>query len=377
MRENIKLARPWITEREVEYVTDALMNAWHDDYQIYHERFECEFADYIDVKYAMTLPSGTAAIQLALLALGIGTGDEVIVPEIASLSTATPVKLVGAKPVFADVDPKTWCISADSFKKRITPRTKAVIPVALYGNLPDWKPIIHTAARRKVTIIENAAYAFGSEYWGKLSGSFGEISVFSFNQKSIISTGEGGMFLTDREDIYERAMLIRDHGFLPEGRRLWKTEVDFRSKMSNIQAALGLAQMERIPDLLAQKMDIFYWYQQEMAGAEGITLNYEASATKNTYSMVTAIMDPSLGFKKENMIEKLQARGIEAHPFYEPLSSYTVFRMQKWARSAIEENNISYQLSPYGINLPCALIMTEDDVHFVCDHFREILYSHD
>ncbi|MCJ7626570.1 MAG: DegT/DnrJ/EryC1/StrS family aminotransferase [Anaerolineaceae bacterium] len=377
MRENIKLAKPWITQKEIDYVIDALQNAWHDDYYTYHERFESAFSEYIGVKYAITLPSRTAAIHLALLALDIGTGDEVIVPETTNFATAAPVKLVGATPVFADIDPRTWCMSADSFKRNISSKTKAVIPVAIYGNLPDWDAIQNTASRRGIKIIEDAAQAIGSEYRGRLSGSFGDASVFSFNHENIVSTGEGGMLLTDQDEFYKRIELIRDYGFLPEGRRLWKTEADFRYKMSNIQAALGLAQFERLPDLLARKLDIFCWYQEELAGSEGLTLNYEVLTTRSTYFMVTAIMDPSLGFTKEAMIEELRLRNIEARPFFDPLSSHPVFQRLKPARIAQQENNISYQLSPYGINLPCALSMTEDDVHFVCDEFREILFNQD
>lgn len=373
----MKLARPWITQKEIHYVTDALKNAWHDDYQTYHERFENAFSEYIGIKYAMTLPSCTAAIHLALLTLDIGTGDEVIVPETTSFATAAPIKFVGATPVFADIDPKTWCMSADSFKRKITPKTKAVIPVAIYGNLPDWNPIQNTASRRGVTIIEDVAHGIGSEYRGRLSGSFGDVSVFSFNHENIVSTGEGGMLLTDQEEFFERASLIRNYGYQPEGRRLWKSEVDFRYKMSNIQAALGLAQFERLPDLLARKLDIFCWYQEELSGSEGITLNHEVPITRTTYWMVTAIMDPSLGFKKGEMVKKLRSRNIEARPFFDPLSSHPVFQRLKRARIAQEENNISYQLSPYGINLPCSLSMTEDDVHFVCDELREILYNQD
>jgi perosamine synthetase len=377
MRENIKLTKIWITKKEINYVTDALKNAWHDDYHIYHERFESAFAEYIGVKYAMTLPSRISAIHLALLTLDIGTGDEVIVPETTSFATAAPIKFVGATPVFADIDPQTWCMSPDSFKRQITHKTKAVIPVAIYGNLPDWRAIQNTASRRGVTIIEDAAHAIGSEYRGRLSGSFGDASVFSFNHENIVSTGEGGMLLTDDDEFFERASLVRDYGFLPEGRRLWKSEIDFRDKISNIQAALGLAQFERLPDLLARKLDVFCWYQEELSGSEGITLNYEVPVTRSTYWMVNAIMDPSLGFKKEEMIEKLRERDTEARPFFDPLSSHPVFHRLKRARIAQVENNISYQLSPYGINLPSALSMTEDDVRFVCDEFREILFNQD
>ena len=163
----ISVSGPWITDKEVEYVSDAARNAWYESANMYHERFEKAFAEYLDVRYAVTLPSCTSAIHLSLLALGVGTGDEVIVPDVTWIASAAPIIYVGATPVFADIDKKTWCLSASSFKECITSRTKAVIPVDLYGGMPNWDSILKIARTHNIAVIEDAAEAFGSEYKGK------------------------------------------------------------------------------------------------------------------------------------------------------------------------------------------------------------------
>ena len=178
---NISISGPWITDKEVEYVADAARNAWYENANMYHEKFEKAFAKYLGVKYAIALPSCTSAIHLSLLALGIGPGDEVIVPDVTWIATAAPISYVGATPVFADIDPKTWCLSAKSFQECISARTKAVIPVDLYGSVPDWDSILSIADKHKIFVIEDAAEAIGSEYKGKKAGSFGDTGCFSFH----------------------------------------------------------------------------------------------------------------------------------------------------------------------------------------------------
>lgn len=208
--DRIPIAGPWITQKEIDFVADAVGRAWYQDAGIYHQRFEKAFADYLGVKYAMALPSCTAAIHLALLALGVGPGDEVIVPEITWIATSAPITYVGATPVFADIDPTTWCLSAASLEACITPRTKAVIPVDLYGGVPDWGAIARIAAARGIAVIEDAAEAIGSEFRGRKAGSFGDAGVFSFHGSKTLTTGEGGLLATNRQDVVQRAGILRD-----------------------------------------------------------------------------------------------------------------------------------------------------------------------
>lgn len=255
--ERIPISGPWITQKEISYVTDAVTNAWYSNANIYHERFEQAFADYLGVRFAVSLPSCTSAIHLSLLALDVGSGDEVIVPDVTWIASAAPITYVGATPIFADIDLKTWCLSAESFKECITPKTKAVIPVDLYGNMPDMDAIREVAQRHGISIIEDAAEAIGSEYKGKKAGSFGDAGVFSFHGSKTLTTGEGGMLVTDREDIYHRVLFLRDHGRQPGNQMFWNTEVAYKYKMTSMQAALGLAQLERIEELITYKRQIF------------------------------------------------------------------------------------------------------------------------
>jgi perosamine synthetase len=363
--ERIRVSGPSITQKEIDYVADAVAHAWYGNANMYHERFEKAFAVYLGVRHAIALPSCTAAIHLALLALGVGPGDEVIVPEITWIASAAPISYVGARPVFADIDPLTWCLSAESFEACITPKTKAVIPVDLYGNLPDMDALLSVAKRHGLAVIEDAAEAIGSEYMGRKAGSFGTVGVFSFHGSKTLTTGEGGMLVTDREDLYHRALVLRDHGRQPGDTMFQNAEIGYKYKMSSMQAALGLAQLERIDELVTQKRQNFSWYTEELRGDSRLTLNYEAPGTKNTYWMVTALLDPSLGIFKERLIEWLLGKHIDSRPFFHPLSSLPAYSRSSQVEKAKHRNTISYRLSPYGINLPSGLNLTRENVSYV------------
>ena len=371
--EKIPVSGPWITPKEIAYVTDAVTTAWYGRANVFHQRFEERFADYLGVRYAVALPSCTAAIHLALAALGLGPGDEVIVPDITWIASAAPVTYVGATPAFADIDPKTWCLSPASLESCLTPNTKAVIPVDLYGNLPDMDAIADLAQRHGLAVIEDAAEAIGSEYHGRKAGSLGDVGVFSFHGSKTMTTGEGGMLVTDREDVYQRVLCLRDHGRQPGDKMFWNSEIAYKYKMSSMQAALGLAQLERIEELVDRKRLIFSWYRQELAGVEGLTLNYEAPGTKNTYWMVTAILDPKLGLAKEEVLEQLSRNGIDGRPFFHPLSSLPAYAHLAQSRKSKESNPVSYRLSPYGLNLPSGMDMDEEKVIFVCQMLKRLL----
>jgi perosamine synthetase len=369
----IPVAGPWITQKEIDYVADAAAHAWYENAHVYQDRFEEAFAGYLGVKRAVCLPSCTSAIHLSLLALGVGAGDEVIVPDITWIASAAPVTYVGATPVFADVDPQTWCLSASSLDACLTPRTRAVIPVDLYGNMPDMEPILRIARDRGVAVVEDAAEAIGSEYRGRKAGSFGDTGVFSFHGSKTLTTGEGGMLVTDRPEVHRRVLVLRDHGRTPGGRMFWNTEVAYKYRMSSLQAALGLAQLERIEELLARKRQILDWYRRELGQAEGLTLNREAQGTRSAVWMVTVIVDKRFGLHKDRLVDVLRERGIDCRPFFHPLSSLPAYDHLEQAREARRRNTVSYRLSPYGINLPSALTLTEENVVYVCDALKDIL----
>lgn len=372
----IPVAGPWITQKEIDYVTDAVTNAWYENANIYHQRFEKAFAEYLGVRFGVALPSCTSAIHLSLLALGIGPGDEVIVPEATWIATAAPISYVGATPIFADIDPLTWCLSPQAFEACLSPRTKAVIPVDLYGGVPDWDAIRAIANRHHVFIIEDAAEAIGSEYKGRKAGSFGETGVFSFHGSKTLTTGEGGMLVTDREDVYQRVLQLRDHGRRPGDTLFWNYEVAHKYKMSSMQAALGLAQLERIDELLARKIEIFRWYQEELKDLEEVSLNYQPPGSKNTYWMVTIIWTSRYDLSKVQLISLLKERNIDCRPFFFPLSSLPAYEHSKEALAARQRNAVSYQISERSINLPSALNLSREDVKYVCDVLRNIFKAH-
>jgi perosamine synthetase len=371
--QRIPVSGPWVSQKEVDYVADAAANAWYVNSNLYNQRFEQAFADYLGVRYAVSLPSCTSAIHLSLLALGVGPGDEVIVPDATWIGTAAPVSYVGATPIFADIDPVTWCLSPESFARCVTPRTRAVIPVDLYGGMPDWDGIRRVGQECGVAVVEDAAEAVGSEYRGRRAGALGDTGVFSFHGSKTLTTGEGGLLATDREDVCQRVLFLRDHGRTPGDRMFYNTEVAFKYKMSSLQAAFGLAQLERVEELVARKRQIFDWYRQRLKGQPGLTLNAEPAGTKNSYWMVTVLIDDPLCRSKADWMRGLAERGIDTRPFFHPLSSLPAYRNLPQAAEAATRNVSAYQISRRCINLPSGLNLSEGQVEYVCQVLVSLL----
>lgn len=372
INEKIPVAGPSITQHEINYVRDAVQNAWYQNANIYNEKFEKAFAEYLGAKHVMALPSCTSAIHLSLLALGIGPGDEVIVPEITWIATSAPINYVGATPVFADIESKTWCLSPDSFEKSITSKTKAVIPVDLYGNMPEFDQINKIASKYGITVIEDAAEAIGSEYRGKKAGTLGHLGVFSFHGSKTLTTGEGGMLVTNDKKLFERALVLRDHGRHPGDFMFFNHEVGYKYKMSSMQAALGLAQLERVEELVDKKREIFSWYFSELNSIPGVIFNFENSHTKNSYWMTTAVFNEEIGITKEDIIAESEKYNISLRPFFYPLSSLPAYS-NKDVNKFKKNNVIAYRTSPYGINLPSYLNIEYKDVKYVCDFLKFLI----
>jgi len=373
--ERIPVAGPWITQREIDYAADAAANAWYNDAGEYPRRFEEAFADYIGVDHAICLPSCTSAIHLSLLALGIGPGDEVVVPDATWIASAAPINYVGATPVFADVDRRTWCLSVDAFERVITSKTKAVIPVDLYGGVPDWNGIRNLACERGIHVIEDAAEALGSEYEGRKAGSFGATGVFSFHGSKTLTTGEGGMLVTNDSSLRDRILFLRDHGRIPGDTSFQNTEVAYKYKMSALQAAVGLAQTERAEELVAKKREIFAWYREGLSGVAGVNLNAEPERTRNSYWMTTAIFAPEIGVDKASIIRQLAEKGVDSRPFFSPLSSLMAYADVPTAKAAQSENQIAYDICGRGVNLPSALTLTQAEAARVCRAAEEIVQN--
>lgn len=362
----IPITGPSITDAEVNYVAEAAREGWYQNANKYIKEFQDEFAKYTGSKYAIATSSCHGALHLALLSLGIGKGDEVIVPDITWIASAAAVVYVGAKPVFADINKETWTIDAEQIEKVITPRTKAIMPVTLYGHPPDMDPILALAEKRDLFVIEDAAQAVGSLYKGRHPGSMGHFGVFSFHGTKIMTTGEGGMLVTSDPALYARAESLSNLGRKPE-KIFWNVELGYKYKMTNMQAALGTIQLRRIDELVSKKLLIFGWYQRRFKDVSGVVMNVECDWAKNNYWMPTIVWDLSqYGIKKEVVMEKLKEKGIDSRPFFYPLSSMPPMK-------ADVHTPVAYDISPRSINLPCAYSLTEEDANYVADQVIAIL----
>ena len=371
--ERIPIAGPSISQREIDYVTDAATTGWYDGAGEYPHRFERAFASYLEVKHAVSLPSCTSGLHLALAALGIGPGDEVIVPDVTWIASAAPISYVGAVAVFADIDERTWCLSSQSVRECITEKTKAILAVDLYGGIADYAELRLLAEEHGLKIIEDAAEAFGSEYEGCKAGTLGDVAAFSFHGSKTMSTGEGGMLVTDDDELYARVMQLRDHGREPGDVLFRNTEVAFKYKMSPVSAAIGLGQVERAEELVVRKREIFNWYHEALSEVNGVQLNHEPDNTKNSYWMVTAVLDPKLGWPKEKLMGALDKEGIVSRPMFYPLSSLSAYDGVFQSAVARDRNEVSYRITPWGINLPSALCLKKGQVQRVVDALIQIL----
>lgn len=370
--EMIPVSGPSITEKEVAYVVEAVKHGWYENANKFQEQFEENFRAYVGRKYAIALPSCTAAIHLALCAIGISEGDEVIVPDITWIATAAPISYVGARPVFADIDPKSWCISEKAIKDRITVKTKAIIAVDLYGNIPHMEELEALSKAYHIPLIEDAAQAMGSTYKGRRAGSFGDISVFSFHGSKIMTTGEGGMLVTDSKDLYERVLKLRDHGRAQGPKMFWNDEIAYKYKMSSMQAALGTAQLERIEELVGFRRQLFSKYAACLKDVEGIRLNEVEAYITSNYWMITLVWDEKFSFSKEDVIKALADQKIAARPFFYPLSMEPAYKGMTRGEDYENSNKNAYSIAKRGINLPSGMNMNKELVTYVCEKVREV-----
>lgn len=359
MPKTILTAGPSITQKEIEYVLDAVRYGWNENWDGYLRRFEKAFAEYLGTRFALATSSCTGALHLGLLALGVGRGDEVLVPEISWVATASAVTYCGATPVFVDVDAQTWCIDPAAAARAVTPRTKAILPVHLYGHPANMVALNQLARAHNLAVFEDAAPALGASVNGKKVGGLGRAAAFSFQGAKLLVTGEGGMLVTDDEEIYTRARQLNDHGRDPL-RPFQIAQIGFKYKMSNLQAALGLAQLERVDELVAKKRLIFEWYRQRLAGVRGLRLNAEKHWARNSYWMTSVILDDSLPAGRDEVMAALKSRHIDTRPFFPPISSFPMYE----GRAA--SNLVAYRLARRGLNLPSGHNLTEHDVDRVC-----------
>ena len=371
IKKRIFASGPSISQLEVDTVMDALKNGWYEDAYYYCELFQKEFAKYHDRKYALMTPNCTTAIHLVLAGLGIGKNDEVIVPECTWIGSAAGVKYLGAKTIFCDIDKDNWCIDPAKLEKIITKNTKAVIAVDLYGNMPNYEQLEFLCNKHKIALIEDAAEAVGSIYKGKKAGNFGVASTFSFHRTKTITTGEGGMLILDDKDLFERCSFLRDHGRIPGGRTYWNHEVTFKYMPSNIQAALGLAQLKRVNELINIKRTQLKLYKEELSSINDLRFNTEPPQGINGAWITTLVFGNDLNITKENALEFLNTREIPARPFFYPLSSLPAYGGQ--GDHMQEVNPISYNVSNRGINLPGAMNISKKEIKYICNQLKKLL----
>jgi perosamine synthetase len=357
----IPIASPDLSGNESTYVDECIRTTWISSVGHFITDFEQAFAAAVGTKHAVATNNGTTALHLALTALGIGPGDEVVVPALTYIATANAVRYCGATPVLADVEPDTMNLDPADFERRITGRTWAVIPVHLYGHPADMTAITAVAQRHGVAVVEDAAEAHGSRVGGRTVGSLGDAGVFSFFGNKIITTGEGGAVTTDDDALATRLRLLRGQGMDPE-RRYWFQEVGFNYRMTNVAAAIGLAQLERFDVMLQRRREIAARYTSELAGADGITLPVERPDTDRVDWLYTVLVDGFASDDRNTLIELLREDGIETRPVFYPLHL-----MPPYETSPAESHPVAERLGAEGISLPTHVLLSDDDVTTVCE----------
>jgi perosamine synthetase len=366
MSNRIVYTQPSITELEHEYVLDAVKNGWGAKCYDYINRFEQQFAQYLGVKHAIATSSCTGAMQLGLAAAGIGAGDEVILADTNWIATVAPVVHLGATPVFVDILPDSWCLDPAQVEQAITARTKAIIAVHLYGNLCEMTALRALAEKYQLLLIEDAAEALGSEYHGQKAGSIGAFGTFSFHGTKTMTTGEGGMFVTNDSMLYERVLTLSNHGRCrQQQKQFWPDELGYKFKMSNIQAALGCAQLERLNELVDAKRQVFSRYKTLLSPYNELGLNPQPQGRLNSYWMPTVVFTEQSGIKQQQLINAFQKANIDARVFFWPLSSLPMF-------TAKPENKYAYEICQRAINLPSYPQLTETEQHQVVQVIADI-----
>jgi perosamine synthetase len=360
----IPISQPFIGNREKELVLDALNSGWVSSIGKYIDEFESNFARYCRTEYALAVSNGTTGLHLALATLGLQPGDEVIVPDLTFVATANAVAYTGATPVLADIDADTLCIDPASVKSLISGRTKAIIPVHLYGHPADMGALTEIGDAHGIHIIEDAAEAHGAEYKGRKVGSFGKCGVFSFYGNKVITTGEGGMLTTNDRDFYQRARQLRDHAMSPD-RRYFHEQLGFNYRITNLQAALGVAQLERIEDFLERRAEIMDWYHSEIVVSNDVRLNRVTNWAKSVFWMVCLEVDWLDEMRRDVLMQALKARGIDTRPYFCPMSSLPMYKQLSLP--------VSDRKSKIGLNLPSYYELTKDQVRRIAAGVNEIL----
>lgn len=365
----ILLSRPSITDLEVSLAEDAARNGWGEHCYDYIRRFEEAFAAHVGVRHAIATSSCTGALHMGLAAMGIGEGDEVILADTNWVATVAPVMHLGAQPVLVDILEDTWCLDPEAVRAAITPRTRAIIAVHLYGNVCDMDALLAIGSEHGIPVIEDAAEAIGSRHRGRRAGSMGLFGGFSFHGSKTMTTGEGGMFVTDDPALHEKVLTLSNHGRARgQVRQFWPDELGFKYKMSNVQAALGCAQLQRIEELIARKRAIFHVYQAALGEEPAVRMNPELPGTVIGAWMPTVVLSDGSALTADTLLQRFVGSNIDARPFFSPLSTLP------WMQGAACGHHARH-IAERAVNLPSYHDMADADIARVVGVIREALHA--
>ncbi|MBI1912006.1 MAG: DegT/DnrJ/EryC1/StrS family aminotransferase [Deltaproteobacteria bacterium] len=364
-KKRIPVSKPSLIGSEKDYVLECMDSTWISSNGKYIELFEKKFAEYIGVKHAISCCNGTTALHVALLALGIGPGDEIIIPTLTYVATANAVKYTGAVPVFADSELDTWNIDPEKIEPLITEKTKAIIAVPLYGHPCDMDPIITIAKKHGLFLIEDAAEALGTKYKNKYCGSIANISTFSFYGNKTITTGEGGMVVTDDDSMAAKLRLLKGQGMDPQ-RRYWFPVIGYNYRMTNIEAAIGFGQLENINLFLEKRRLIAEWYFKCLKGIRGVSLPIEKDYAVHSYWMYSILIEEEFGISRDELMEQLEKYGIETRPVFYPMHIMPVYKEDS------QELRNAEEIAAKGINLPTFYELEKEDVEYVAGVLKEL-----
>lgn len=363
----IPVCQPYLSGNEFKYVTQCIKNNWISSIGDNIEAFEKKFAKACGAKYAVVCSNGTTALHLALATLGIGEGDEVIIPAFTMIATANAVTYTGAKFVLVDSEMETWNMNIDQIESKITKRTKAIIPVHTYGHPVDMDRIMKIAKKHKLYVVEDAAEAHGALYKGKKIGSISDISCFSFYANKILTTGEGGMLTTNSKKLAHKAEILRGHAFSEE-RHFWHQYLGFNYRMTNMQAAVGLAQVEKFDKLVNLRREHALMYNSLLKDVEGIIFPPEASWVKNVFWMYSIMIEDSFGLTRDQFRDQLGKYGIETRTFFIPIHFQPIYS----SRFLGKRFPVAEELCQRGLYLPSSSGLTKKEIKYITDSIKEI-----
>ncbi len=364
----IPVAEPDLRGNELNYVTQCLRDGWISSQGAFVRQFETGLAKLVGAPYALATSNGTTALHLALDALGIGPGDEVIVPDLTFAATINAVIYVGATPVLVDVERQTWNMDPIALAAAITERTKAIIVVHLYGMPARMTEVMEITRRHGLRVIEDAAEALGAIYRGHPIGSMGDLAAFSFFGNKLITTGEGGMLVGRDPEVIQRARVLRDHGMDPK-KRYWHDVVGYNYRMTNVQAAIGVAQLERVGEFIDRKKAIATHYIRRLEGIPGFIMPPECEGLDNVYWLFSIIIGEDSGVSRDHVMEGLARAGIEARPLF-----YPMHRMPPYLPYAKERVfPISDWLADNGLSLPSSVGITDAEIDYICDFLHHMV----